>query len=52
MNCGQRANGCTFSVHCDNLIQAYKGVSADLPVAQETVEEVYGFLKCIASKSV
>lgn len=50
MNSGQQRVAVPSTVHCDHLIQAYKGVSADLPVAQETNKEVYGFLKSVASK--
>ena len=50
MNSGQQRVAVPSTVHCDHLIQAYKGASADLPVAQETNKEVYGFLKSVASK--
>ena len=50
MNSGQKSAAVPATVHCDHLIQAYKGAATDLPVAQETNKEVYGFLKSVASK--
>ena len=38
------------TVHCDHLIQAYKGSDVDLPAAIETNKEVYDFLRSVASK--
>ncbi|MGR3317027.1 MAG: aconitate hydratase [Candidatus Anammoxibacter sp.] len=38
------------TVHCDHLIQAYKGVNDDLPVAITTNKEVYDFLLSSAKK--
>jgi aconitate hydratase len=38
------------SVHCDHLIQAYTGSSADLKAAIDTNKEVYDFLESAAMK--
>ncbi len=38
------------SVHCDHLIQAYKGKSEDMTVANKTNEEVYNFLATASSR--
>ena len=38
------------TVHCDHLIQAFKGVADDLPAAEVTNKEVYGFLSSAAQK--
>ena len=38
------------TVHCDHLIQAYRGVDIDLPVACEANKEVYDFLKSVSAK--
>ena len=50
MNAGKSVSAVPATVHCDHLIQAYKGASVDLPVAQTTNKEVYDFLKSVASK--
>lgn len=50
MNAGQKKVAINASVHCDHLIQAYKGADIDLPVAEETNKEVYDFLQSVASK--
>lgn len=50
MNAGKNVSAVPATVHCDHLIQAYKGASIDLPVAQTTNKEVYDFLKSVASK--
>lgn len=50
MNAGKNVSAVPATVHCDHLIQAYKGASVDLPVAQATNKEVYDFLKSVASK--
>ena len=36
MNAGKNVSAVPATVHCDHLIQAYKGASVDLPVAQTT----------------
>lgn len=38
------------TVHCDHLIQAYKGANDDLPAAITTNKEVYDFLASAAKK--
>lgn len=38
------------TVHCDHLIQAYKGSGVDLPAAVDMNKEVYGFLGSVAAK--
>ena len=38
------------TVHCDHLIQAYKGANDDLPAAITTNKEVYDFLSSAAKK--
>ncbi|GIL16940.1 MAG: aconitate hydratase [Oligoflexia bacterium] len=38
------------TVHCDHLIQAYKGKSADMTSANKTNEEVYNFLATASSR--
>lgn len=50
MNAGKEAAAVPSTVHCDHLIQAYKGVKEDLPAACEANKEVYGFLRSVASK--
>lgn len=50
MNSGKDSSAVPATVHCDHLIQAYRGVKEDLPVAEETNKEVYSFLKSVASK--
>ncbi|WP_300725020.1 aconitate hydratase [uncultured Bacteroides sp.] len=50
MNAGKETSAVPATVHCDHLIQAYKGVATDLPVACETNKEVYDFLKSVASR--
>lgn len=50
MNSGKDSSAVPATVHCDHLIQAYRGVKEDLPVAKETNKEVYDFLKSVASK--
>lgn len=50
MNSGKESSAVPATVHCDHLIQAYRGAREDLPVAEETNKEVYDFLKSVASK--
>jgi aconitate hydratase len=38
------------TVHCDHLIQAHAGADADIQVALDTNQEVYEFLRTVASK--
>ncbi len=50
MIAGKEAVAVPSTVHCDHLIQAYKGVKTDLPTANETNKEVYDFLKSVSAK--
>lgn len=43
MNSGKESVAVPATVHCDHLIQAYRGFKEDLPVAEETNKEVYDF---------
>lgn len=49
-NAGRTSSAVPATVHCDHLIQAYKGAKIDLPIACETNKEVYDFLRSVASK--
>lgn len=50
MNAGKDKVCVPSTVHCDHLICAHKGVSADLPAAVKTNEEVYDFLSSVAAR--
>lgn len=50
MNAGKSEAAVPSTVHCDHLIQAYKGVNVDLPTANETNKEVYDFLRSVSAK--
>lgn len=50
MNAGKSEAAVPSTVHCDHLIQAYKGVNVDLPSANETNKEVYDFLRSVSAK--
>ncbi len=50
MNAGKERSMVDTSIHCDHLIESFKGVEKDLPIAKETNKEVYTFLKSVASK--
>lgn len=50
MNAGKAEVAVPSTVHCDHLIQAYKGVGVDLPTANANNKEVYDFLKSVSSK--
>lgn len=50
MNAGKKKAAAKSSVHCDHLIQAYKGADTDLPEAEKTNKEVYEFLQSVAAK--
>ena len=50
MNAGKKKAAVKSSVHCDHLIQAYKGAEIDLPEAEKTNKEVYEFLQSVAAK--
>ena len=44
MNAGKEKVAVPSTVHCDHLIQAYKGAKEDIATATKTNEEVYGIL--------
>ncbi len=50
MNAGKEKVEVPTTVHCDHLIQAYRGAAEDLKVARETNKEVYDFLRDASSK--
>lgn len=50
MNAGRKQTAVPSTIHCDHLIQAYKGAGVDLPLARETNREVYAFLESAARR--
>lgn len=50
MNSGKSESDVAASVHCDHLIEAYKGETQDLAIAKDVNSEVYDFLKQVSSK--
>ena len=50
MNAGKKKVEVPSSVHCDHLIQAYKGASNDLSEAVIGNKEVYDFLESVSNK--
>lgn len=50
MNAGRRKPAVPVTIHCDHLIQAYKGAREDLKNACEANKEVYGFLESAARR--
>ncbi len=50
MNAGRDKVAVPSTVHCDHLIQAYKGAKDDLATATKTNEEVYDFLRDVSSR--
>ena len=50
MNAGKPAVAVPSTVHCDHLIQAYKGADTDLDTANRVNDEVYHFLRSCASR--
>lgn len=50
MNAGKEAVAVPSTVHCDHLIQAYKGARADIETATRTNQEVYDFLRDVSSR--
>lgn len=50
MNAGQDRAAVPSTVHCDHLIQAYKGAKEDIATATKTNEEVYDFLRDVSSR--
>ena len=49
-NAGKTKSVVPASVHCDHLIESFKGEEADLATAQTTNNEVYSFLSSVTSK--
>lgn len=50
MNAGKETAAVPSTVHCDHLIQAYKGARTDIETATRTNREVYGFLRDVSSR--
>ena len=50
MNAGKSKVAVPSSVHCDHLIQAYRGAKEDLSEAVITNKEVYDFLESVSNK--
>ena len=50
MNAGKDRVAVPSTVHCDHLIQAYKGAKEDIATARMTNEEVYDFLRDVSSR--
>ena len=50
MNAGREQVAVPSTVHCDHLIQAYKGAKEDIATATKTNEEVYDFLRDVSSR--
>lgn len=50
MNAGKKQSAVPATVHCDHLIQAYRGAKDDLATANESNREVYDFLQSVSSK--
>lgn len=50
MNSGRKQSAVPATVHCDHLIQAWKGAAEDLDKARITNREVYDFLQSVSDK--
>lgn len=50
MNAKRDTTAVPCTIHCDHLIQAYKGAEVDLPTARTTNKEVYDFLQSAAAR--
>jgi len=50
MNAGKNKTAVPTTVHCDHLIQAEVGASADLSQAKKSNSEVYDFLQSVSNK--
>ena len=50
MQAGKTETAVPTTVHCDHLIEAYKGSQVDLGTAQTTNAEVYDFLRTCSSR--
>ncbi|HEV7887376.1 MAG TPA: aconitate hydratase [Acidimicrobiales bacterium] len=50
MTAGLPTTAVPSTVHCDHLIQAHSGATADLASANDTNKEVYDFLRTVSAK--
>ena len=50
MNAGKEAVAVPSTVHCDHLIQAYRGAERDIETATQTNREVYDFLRDVSTR--
>ncbi|HKK51170.1 MAG TPA: aconitate hydratase [Myxococcota bacterium] len=50
MQAGRDETAVPSTVHCDHLIQAYKGADADMDTARTTNAEVYDFLRTCSAR--
>ena len=50
MNAGKEAVAVPSTVHCNHLIQAYRGAERDIETATQTNREVYDFLRDVSSR--
>ncbi|MBI4041291.1 MAG: aconitate hydratase [Deltaproteobacteria bacterium] len=50
MQSGRKKAAVKSTIHCDHLIQAYRGAKKDIEVAIQTNQEVYDFLKSAAHR--
>ncbi len=50
MQAGRDETAVPSTVHCDHLIQAYRGAESDMETARSTNAEVYDFLRTCASR--
>ena len=50
MQAGRDATAVPTTVHCDHLIQAHRGVDADMETANVTNREVYDFLRTCSAR--
>lgn len=50
MNAQREQTAVPSTIHCDHLIQAYKGADVDLPNAKSVNKEVYAFLQSAATR--
>ena len=50
MNSGRKTVAVPSTVHCDHLIQAFAGATADLKTANDINREVYDFLSAVSNK--
>ena len=50
MQAGRDATAVPTTVHCDHLIQAYRGAGSDMETARTTNSEVYDFLRSCSAR--